>query len=116
LLDSSLRANLDAVARTGAEVGQGRHVFESGLELQTWDGLKPQVVDLVDDPAFVAKLAQYFAQLNVFEAMVAQRLRGHPGYEGSRTLGGEIIKLAPEMRQRDMAILAELRRLPHVWL
>jgi len=110
LLDTSLVVNLAALQTAETEIGRGEHVFTSGLELQTWDVLKPQIVELIDDPAFVARLAQYFAQLGIFDAMVTQRISWDVAYQGSGLLKDRIVQLGPELRHEGGLIREKLRR------
>jgi hypothetical protein len=93
------------------EVGHDRPVYWSTLELQAWDVLKPGLLELLDDPVFVARLARYFAQLHELASMVARRALWNPGIRGFSDIKDKILKLGPQLRHDGRIILDKLRRL-----
>src|SRR6185436_427631 len=101
--------NLKRIEPIEIEVGHDRTVYWSTLELQTWDVLKPGLLELLDDPVFVARLARYFSQLHELTSMVARRAVWMPGYEGFAATKDELLKLGPQLRHDGRLILDELR-------
>jgi hypothetical protein len=110
LLVHSLDVNFDAMQYTEREVAAGRHTFDSGLELQTWDVLKSEVVEHVDLDV-VARLAQHFTHLAVFDRMVVSRFPWSSEYEGSRALRDRIVQRGPQLRAVNTKLADDLRQL-----
>lgn len=115
LLDRSVEANIAAIRSAENDVAQGRYLFASGIELQTWDVLKPKVVELIDDLSFVATLAQFFTQVEVFDKLIEARARfaarvDAPGAQANVILRDDITKAAPQLRHHCASIRNELKR------
>jgi hypothetical protein len=82
-------------------------VVAADLELLTWDALKPEVVELVTDPAIVSRLARFFARLRPFEALLAFH-RDH--VIGSREpLRAAILKNTISLREEGQSLPAALK-------
>jgi len=109
LLDRSLELNSQALVFAETEVGSDRHLFVSGLELETWEVLKPQLVKLIDDPGLVARLASHFARLEVFDRMVTQRAQLERASGGRDSLKADIVQLGPELRYKGMLLREDLK-------
>jgi hypothetical protein len=109
LLVDNIDTNLKVVERLEIDVGYDRPVYRSDLELETWDVLKPDLLELIDDPAFVVRLAALFAKLHEFAAMLSRRAQWVPGYEGFTAIREEIVRLGPHVRADGRLILHDLR-------
>src|SRR5689334_7458132 len=66
LLIRSLAAKLRSVETVDNDIAPGRHVFTSGVELEAWDVLKPQLTRLIGDQFLAVKTALLFAELKDF--------------------------------------------------
>jgi hypothetical protein len=78
--------------------------------LQTWEVLKPLLLDLIDDPVLVARLAQYFAQLGIFDAMVNQRMRWEDSDPRNESMKQRIVQFGPILRHDGASVRKELQR------
>src|SRR3954447_23936497 len=65
VLRESLDANLSAIELCEREVGSSRIIYEPGLELFTWEAIKPQVVEFLGNPEFIARIARFFSPKGV---------------------------------------------------
>jgi hypothetical protein len=105
VLDASIEANVTAVETCERELGTGRFIVEPGLELFTWDAIKPQVVELLGNPAFIARIARFFSRVKAFELTVAAH-RLHQTDE----LRTALINIGPQLRHEGRAIREALPR------
>jgi hypothetical protein len=109
-LDTCLDANLFAIEATERDISTGYLTLDAGLELFTWEALKNRIVELIDDPKFVARLARYFARLTTFQTMVSVYRDHHQGPRDP--IKDRILKLGPELRNEGRSIREALKRLP----
>jgi hypothetical protein len=106
MLEASLVANLASIQSCEIDIGTKRLRFDAGLELFTWDAIKSQVAELLDDHFFRVRVTQYFARLKMFESLVAA-YRDVPGREDLRET---IVGIAPQLRDEGLAIHVALQK------
>ncbi len=100
LLSESVARNLIAINAAEIDVSLDRPLQYSGLVLETWEVLKPELASLLDDPVLVALLSTFFSKLREFSAMLERRAAWTGATHGSsrEQVRQDVVRLGPELR------------------